>query len=340
MSLIHQSLANSQVGVGSLLDVVDLRAVFHTPQGELRAVDGVTFSLERSSTLAIAGESGSGKSVTARALMGLLSPKHTTVTGEINFEGTKLSDFGEKEWRRWRGCQIAMVYQDAMRSLNPIMTVGAQISEALRAHLDLTKAQAKARAIELLDLVRIPLASQRYSSYPHQFSGGMRQRAMIAMALSCKPKLLIADEPTTALDVTTQAQILNLVSELQAELGMSVIFITHDLCLAASYTDSVLVMYGGKIVERAPSKALLQSQRMPYTEALVGALPGDELRPHQRLAAIKGQHANPLNRPSGCAFHPRCNYADDHCTAAEPILHEGEPGHWWACWHPVNRREF
>lgn len=320
-----------------LLQVNDLRVVFHTPRGELHAVDGVTFELERSSTLAIAGESGSGKSVTARSLIGLHSPKKTTVRGEIIFEGVKLSELDEAGWRRWRGREIAMVYQDAMRSLNPIMTVGSQIAEALRAHLGLGKPEAKARAIELLDLVRIPLAKERYASYPHQFSGGMRQRAMIAMALSCQPKLLIADEPTTALDVTTQAQILNLISELQEELGMSVIFITHDLGLAASYTDNVMVMYSGKIVERAPSATLLKQQRMPYTEALVGALPTDDMPSHQRLIAVEGRPPDPFDRPSGCAFHPRCRYADEQCKAAEPSLVEAETDHWCACWHPVNR---
>jgi oligopeptide/dipeptide ABC transporter ATP-binding protein len=229
-----------------------------------------------------------------------------------------------------------MVYQDTMRCLNPTMTVGAQIAEAIRLHKHLNRADAKQKVIELLDQVRIPSAALRYSSYPHQLSGGMRQRVMIAMALSCDPKLLIADEPTTALDVTTQAQIMNLIADLQRERGMSVIFITHDLHLAAAYTENIAVMYSGRIVERAKSKDLLERPMMPYTDALVAAMPGFDMPSHHRLVAIEGRPPDPFSFPDGCRFNPRCHFADDQCRVEAPQLIEGSPGRVYACWHPLD----
>jgi oligopeptide/dipeptide ABC transporter ATP-binding protein len=318
-----------------LLKVKDLHVTFHTRRGEMQAVNGVSFEVATSGMLGIAGESGSGKSATVRAVIGLHPPLNTTVSGSVQFDGNELLSLKEHQWRKIRGRQIAMIYQDTMRSLNPIMTVGSQISEALRLNCHLNREQAKTRAIELLDLVRIPVAARRYSNYPHQLSGGMRQRVMIAMALSCEPKLLIADEPTTALDVTTQAQIMNLIADLQKDLGMSVIFITHDLYLAATYTDNVAVMYAGKLVERASSDDLLKHQAMPYTEALVAAMPGFDMPPHTRLVAVEGRPPDPYALPPGCNFNPRCKYADDQCRSEAPPLTEGEPEHWCACWHPL-----
>lgn len=319
-----------------LLSVEDLHVTFTTRRGQLHAVDGVNFSLARSSTLGIAGESGSGKSVAVRAIIGLHPPLNTEVTGRVNFEGRDLLSLNQKEWRDLRGKDIAMVYQDTMRCLNPTMTIGAQIAEALRLHKHLNKADAKTRVIELLDQVRISSAASRYSNYPHQLSGGMRQRVMIAMALSCDPKLLIADEPTTALDVTTQAQIMNLIADLQRELGMSVIFITHDLHLAAAYTENIAVMYSGRIVEQAKSRDLLDSPIMPYTDALVAAMPGFNMPSHHRLVAIEGRPPDPFSFPEGCRFNPRCKFADDHCRIEAPKLAEDVPGRAYACWHPLD----
>ena len=319
-----------------LLSVKDLHVTFRTRRGELHAVDGVSFDVPRSSTLGIAGESGSGKSVAVRAVIGLHPVLNTTITGSVQFEGQELLGLSQKEWRERRGRDIAMVYQDTMRSLNPTMTIGAQIAEAIRLHKKVNKAAAKQKVIELLDQVRIPSAATRYSSYPHQLSGGMRQRVMIAMALSCDPKLLIADEPTTALDVTTQAQIMNLIADLQRDRGMSVIFITHDLHLASAYTESIAVMYSGRIAERARSVDLLERPRMPYTAALVAAIPGFDMPSHHRLVAIEGRPPDPFSTPDGCRFNPRCSYADDHCRVEAPPLVEGEPGRFYACWHPLS----
>jgi oligopeptide/dipeptide ABC transporter ATP-binding protein len=318
-----------------LLTVKNLHVTFRTRRGELHAVDGVNFEVPRSSMLGIAGESGSGKSVAVRAVIGLHPPLNTKVTGSVRFEGQELLGLSQKEWRQRRGRDISMVYQDTMRCLNPTMTIGAQISEAIRLHKDVDKAEAKKQVVELLNQVRIPSASTRYSNYPHQLSGGMRQRVMIAMALSCDPKLLIADEPTTALDVTTQAQIMNLIADLQRDRGMSVIFITHDLHLAAAYTESIAVMYSGRIVERARSEELLERPRMPYTRALVAAIPGFDMPSHHRLVAIEGRPPDPFAFPDGCRFNPRCDRADDHCRIEAPALIEGEPGRFYACWHPV-----
>lgn len=336
MTTLEVERPTGPAGSDTLLSVEDLHVTFRTRRGELHAVDGVSFSLARSSTLGIAGESGSGKSVAVRAIIGLHPPLNTEVSGRVLFEGRDLVPLTQHEWRALRGNDIAMVYQDTMRCLNPTMTIGNQIAEALRLHLHLNKAEAKLKVIELLDQVRIPSAASRYSSYPHQLSGGMRQRVMIAMALSCGPKLLIADEPTTALDVTTQAQIMNLIADLQRELGMSVIFITHDLHLAAAYTENIAVMYSGRIAEQAKSQELLRSPIMPYTDALVAAMPGINMPSHHRLVAIDGRPPDPFSFPEGCRFHPRCKFADDQCKTETPPLVEREPGRTYACWHPLD----
>jgi ABC-type dipeptide/oligopeptide/nickel transport system ATPase component len=297
----------------ALLDIEDLRVTF-TGRGRgpgVRAVDGVTYSVYAGQTLAIVGESGSGKTVSCRAVMGLL-PSTATVTGSARFQGIQLIGLPEDRLREHRGADVAMVFQDPARSLNPTMRVGAQIAEAVRVHRAVTKAQAKEQAVDLLRLVHMPLPERRCTEYPHQLSGGMRQRVMIAIALACRPRLLIADEATTALDVTTQAQIMELLLELQAELGMALMLISHDLGLAGAYADEVIVMYAGRIVEQAPAVDLATRVRMPYTQALFEAIPRLERPAHVPLPVIGGRPPDP------------------------PPLAEHEPGHRWACWHPVN----
>jgi oligopeptide/dipeptide ABC transporter ATP-binding protein len=313
-----------------LLEVTDLRVRFTRGGRSVHAVNGLSYRLVPGRMLAVIGESGSGKSVSSRALMGLLPPT-AQVSGSARFDGTELVGLPEREMRRRRGADIAMVFQDPARSLNPTMRIGAQITEAIRAHAQLDKAAAKERAIELLQLVRLPAPQRRFHEYPHQLSGGMRQRVMIAIALAGRPRLLIADEATTALDVTTQAQIMELLVELRQQLGMAVILISHDLALAAGYADDVVVMYGGRAVERAPSATLFASVRMPYTRALLGAIPLLERPSHGQLPVVPGQPPDAL--PSGCPFRPRCGSATDECATAPPF-DEHEPGHWWACWHP------
>jgi len=321
----------------ALLDIEDLRVTF-TGRGhgrEVHAVDGVTYSVYAGQTLAIVGESGSGKTVSCRALMGLLPPA-ATVTGSARFQGIELIGLSDDQLRQHRGANVAMVFQDPARSLNPTMRVGAQIAEAVRAHRAVTKAQAKEQAVDLLRLVHMPLPERRCAEYPHQLSGGMRQRVMIAIALACRPRLLIADEATTALDVTTQAQIMELLLELQAELGMALMLISHDLGLAGAYADEVIVMYAGRIVEQAPAVDLATRVRMPYTQALFEAIPRLERPAHAPLPVIGGRPPDAATPLPGCAFEPRCRHADDDCRAAAPPLAEHEPGHRWACWHPVN----
>jgi oligopeptide/dipeptide ABC transporter ATP-binding protein len=320
---------------GPLLEVEDLKVSFSTRGRELRAVEGVSYSVDPRQTLAIVGESGSGKTVSCRALMGLL-PQAAAVTGSARFEGAELIGLTDDAMRRHRGTNIAMVFQDPSRSLNPTMRVGSQIAEAVRVHRQVSKAEAREQAVELLRLVHMPLPLQRFREYPHQLSGGMRQRVMIAIALACRPKLLIADEATTALDVTTQAQIMELLLELQAELGMALMLISHDLALAGAYADEVIVMYAGRIVEQAPASRLFSSVRMPYTQALFEAIPRLERPAHSPLPVIGGRPPDLSALSAGCSFAPRCRYAADDCRAAEPPLADHEPGHWWACWHPVN----
>jgi len=320
----------------ALLEVEDLRVAFASGGREIRAVDGVSYQVEPGRTLAIIGESGSGKTVGCRAIMGLL-PLGTAISGSARLHGTELIGLSDGQLRKHRGSDMAMVFQDPARSLNPTMRVGKQITEAIRTHRKVSKSDARDQAIELLRLVRIPAPERRFAEYPHQLSGGMRQRVVIAMALACRPKLLIADEATTALDVTTQAQIMELLLELQRDLGMALIFISHDLGLAASYADEVVVMYAGKIVEQAPAKRLFGAGgtvKMRYTRALLDAIPHLERPAHTDLPVVTGRPPDPSMLPVGCSFAPRCRSAADDCAAKAPALTEHAPGHRWACWHP------
>ncbi len=318
---------------GALLEVRDLTVRFHQRHRDVLAVNGVSYAISPGQTLAIVGESGSGKTVSCRAVMGLLPPA-ASVAGSARFEGTELLGLTDKELRRHRGKDVAMVFQDPARSLNPTMRVGAQLTEAIRSHLPVSRAQARQRALELLALVRIPLPRRRLAEYPHQLSGGMRQRLMIAIALACHPKLLIADEATTSLDVTTQAQIMELLLDLQAQLGMALLLISHDLGLAASYTDEVIVMYAGRIVEQAPTATLFAHVRMPYTKALLDAIPRLERPAHSLLPVVPGRPPDLFALPAGCSFEPRCPGARDRCREESPRLREGELSHSWACWFP------
>jgi oligopeptide/dipeptide ABC transporter ATP-binding protein len=320
----------------ALLHVEDLRVAFAVGGREIRAVDGVSFRVEARQTLAIIGESGSGKTVGCRAIMGLL-PATAAISGSARLHGSELIGLSDAQLRKYRGSDLAMVFQDPARSLNPTMRVGSQITEAIRTHRKVRRSEARAQAVELLRLVRIPAPERRYHEYPHQLSGGMRQRVMIAIALACRPKLLIADEATTALDVTTQAQIMELMLDLQAELGMSLVVISHDLGLAASYADEVVVMYAGKIVEQAPAKKLFGAGgtvRMRYTRALLDAIPHIERAAHTQLPVVAGRPPDPTAMPPGCSFAPRCEHAAGDCLATAPALTEHSPGHHWACWHP------
>jgi oligopeptide/dipeptide ABC transporter ATP-binding protein len=319
-----------------ILRVSNLRVRFVRGEREVAAVNGLNYEVDAGRTLAIIGESGSGKTASSRAIMGLLPPT-AQVTGSIRFDGKELLGLSDKQMRQHRGPDVAMVFQDPSRSLNPTMRIGVQIAEAIRAHEALSKSEAQARVIELLGRVRLSAPAQRYNEYPHQLSGGMRQRVMIAMALACSPKLLIADEATTALDVTTQAQIMNLLMELQRDLGMAVIMISHDLGLAASYADDIIVMYAGQAVERAGTKELFAHVRMPYTEALLAAVPRLEAEPHQQLALIGGRPPDLSVAMKGCVFAPRCPVAQDDCHEVTPQFEEHEPGHWWACMYPSGK---
>jgi len=327
---------NSVPPNGALLEVEDLQVTFAAGGREIRAVAGVNYAVEPGRTLAIIGESGSGKTVGCRAIMGLL-PAGTLISGSARLRGTELIGLSDSQLRKYRGSDMAMVFQDPARSLNPTMRVGKQITEAIMTHRKVTKAEAHEQAVELLRLVRIPAAERRFFEYPHQLSGGMRQRVVIAIALACRPKLLFADEATTALDVTTQAQIMELLLELQQELGMALVFISHDLGLAASYADEVVVMYAGKIVEQAPAKRLFGAGgtvKMRYTRALLDAIPHLERPAHAELPVVSGRPPDPAALPPGCSFAPRCPSAADDCRAKEPALTEHAPGHRWACWHP------
>ncbi len=315
-----------------LLEVRDLKTYFKTEGGLFRAVDGVSFQVRRGRTLGIVGESGCGKSVTSLSIMGLVpQPPGIKAGGEILFEGEDLLRKRPAELRRIRGSAISMIFQEPMTSLNPVFTVGDQIVEAITAHLSLGAAEARERAIAMLRRVRIPSPERRIDDYPHQMSGGMRQRVMIAMALACGPKLLIADEPTTALDVTIQAQILDLMRTLRDETGTSIILITHDLGVIAEIADEVVVMYAGKIVESAPVRHLFADPQHPYTIGLMGSIPKlDEER--TRLASIEGTVPAPFALPEGCRFNPRCPFADDRCRREEPPLRALSEGHAVACW--------
>ncbi|WP_374462281.1 ABC transporter ATP-binding protein [Microtetraspora sp. AC03309] len=320
MEVLPESAGSGTHG-GALLEVDDLHVEFRTRAGVAKAVNGVTYSVSAGETLAVLGESGSGKSVTAQTIMGILDMPPGKITGgEIRFRGTDLLKLPEDERRKVRGEGISMIFQDALSALNPVFPVGWQIAEMFRIHRGASRADAKKKAIELMDRVRIPAAKERVSDYPHQFSGGMRQRIMIAMAIALDPEVLIADEPTTALDVTVQAQIMELLAELQRDSNMGLILITHDLGVVADVADKIAVMYGGRIVENAPVHDLYRNPAHPYTKGLLESIPRVDLK-GQELYAIKGMPPNLLDMPSGCAFHPRCPYRQETCTTDVPPLH-------------------
>ncbi|HCA86297.1 MAG TPA: methionine ABC transporter ATP-binding protein [Streptomyces sp.] len=304
-----------------LLEVRDLHVEFHTRDGVAKAVNGVNYTVAAGETLAVLGESGSGKSVTAQAVMGILDmPPGRIPQGEILFRGRDMLKMSGEERRKLRGQKIAMIFQDALSSLNPVMSVGAQLGEMYRVHQGMSRKDAKARSIELMDRVKIPAARARVNDYPHQFSGGMRQRIMIAMALSMEPDLIIADEPTTALDVTVQAQVMDLLADLQREYNMGMILITHDLGVVADVADKIAVMYAGRIVETAPVRELYKRPAHPYTRGLLDSIPRLDQKGHE-LFAIKGLPPNLMAIPPGCAFNPRCTRAQDVCRTDVPALH-------------------
>ncbi|MBN1955248.1 MAG: ABC transporter ATP-binding protein [Anaerolineae bacterium] len=317
----------------NLMEIRDLRTRFYTEEGVVHAVNGVSYDLEEGETLGVVGESGCGKSVHALSIMRLIPmPPGKIESGTIWFDGRDVLKLSEAEIRQVRGAEIAMVFQDPMTSLNPVFTVGYQIVEALMLHMGMDKKKARERAAELLDMVGIPEARQRLSDYPHQFSGGMRQRAMIAMALSCNPKLLIADEPTTALDVTIQAQIIDLVRRLQEQLGMAVMWITHDLGVVAGLARRINVMYAGFIIERGHVKDIYKRPRHPYTIGLLRSVPRLDEQEDVRLASIPGAPPDLIDLPPGCPFVPRCTYVTDRCREELPELEEVDEGHIVRCW--------
>ena len=319
-----------------LLEVDDLRTYFALPHGELRAVDGVSFRLEAGRTLGVVGESGSGKSVLARSIIGLLPAGFARrPAGRILFGGRDLRQVPESEMRRIRGREIAMIFQDPLTSLNPVMTIGRQIVQVLRQHTDLSAAQAKVRAVELLAEVGIPDPAQRVQEYAHRMSGGMRQRVVIAIALACNPRLLIADEPTTALDVTVQAQILDLLRHLQDRHRMAMILITHNLGVVAEMCDEVAVMYAGRMVEQANVASILGAPRMRYTQALLQSVPRLDSESHVRLPVIPGQPPNLIAPPLGCRFAPRCGHRLARCEKDAPLETDVGAGHRFSCWNPV-----
>jgi oligopeptide transport system ATP-binding protein len=316
-----------------LLDVKELETQFKTPDGIVHAVNGVSFGLKEGETLGVVGESGCGKSVTMLSVLGLIaSPPGKVVAGEALFFGQDLLKMPKEELRHVRGAQIAMIFQDPMTSLNPVLTIGRQLEEPLMLHVGMTKNQARERAAELLGMVGIPNAKDRLSDYPHQYSGGMRQRVMIAMALSCSPQILIADEPTTALDVTIQAQIMDLVKRLRNELGMTIVWITHDLGVVAGLAQRVIVMYGGLIIEEAPVNELFANPTHPYTVGLIGSLPRVDETKHTRLFSIEGQPPILYQKPQACPFAPRCKWAMERCWKENPTLETVESEHRVACW--------
>jgi peptide/nickel transport system ATP-binding protein len=323
--------------VSQLLEVDDLHVTFATPRGSVKAVQGVSLNLEQGKTLGIVGESGSGKTVLSRAIMGLLPRQSATQTGSVRYNGDEILNAPNSKLRRLWGTQIAMVFQDPMTSLNPVLRIGQQITEPLKLHLKLDRAEAKETAISLLMQVGIPSPLERYSAYPSQLSGGMRQRVMIAIALACAPRLLMADEPTTGLDVTIQAQILDLLATLQRDRQMGMILVTHDLGVVATRTDEIIVMYAGNVVERAPTRVLFSQMAMPYTEALLRSTPRIANPSHTRLVTIEGRPPDLSSPPPGCPFAPRCPYAQDKCRTEKPPLTAGSvPGHSYACWFPLN----
>jgi peptide/nickel transport system ATP-binding protein len=327
-------------GHGALLEVEDLKTYFRTERGLVKAVDGVSFTIDRGRTLGVVGESGSGKTVLSRSVMGLLSTKRAVRSGKVIFDGRDITNLPASAMRKVWGAEMAMVFQDPMTSLNPVMKIGRQLTEGLRAHLDMDKGEARETAIALLRSVGIPEPDRRLDQYPFEMSGGMRQRVTIAIAISCGPKLLMADEPTTALDVTVQAQILNLLQDKQRERFMAMILVTHDLGVVAGRTDDIAVMYAGKIVEKAPTRTLFAEMRMPYTEALVKSIPRVTNSSHTRLLAITGRPPDLISPPRGCNFAARCPYAQARCLEEEPPLQSPDGSdHEYACWYPVGTAE-
>jgi oligopeptide/dipeptide ABC transporter ATP-binding protein len=323
----------------TVLEIEELRTHFFTADGVVRAVDGVSYAVRSGEILGVVGESGCGKSVTALSILRLVAdPPGRIVGGAVRFAGTNLLDLTEREMEGIRGNDISMIFQEPMTSLNPLLTVGRQIAEAIALHRGLSRREAMGQAIEMLRRVHIPEPAQRAHAYPHQLSGGMRQRVMIAMAVSCSPKLLIADEPTTALDVTIQAQILDLMRELQETLGTAIILITHDMGVVAENADRVVVIYAGRKVEEAGAKDLFESPGHPYTKGLLGSIPNVEVAARMpahraRLNEIKGMVPSLADLPNGCTFAPRCGLATAECRASFPPLLQYRPGHWVACWH-------
>src|SRR4051812_38389889 len=316
-----------------LLEVVDLRVHFETGDGLVKAVDGISYTVERGETLGIVGESGSGKSVSSLTVMGLTRARNARISGTVRFDGQDLLTASDEEMRAIRGDDVAMIFQDPLSSLHPFYKVGKQIAEAVRAHREVSKAQAWDRAVEMLGLVGIPEPRRRAESYPHEFSGGMRQRAMIAMALANDPKLLIADEPTTALDVTVQAQILELIERLQSEFDTAVVVITHDLGVVAEMADEIAVMYAGRIVEKANADTIFAAPEHPYTWGLLSSIPRLDTPRGEELVPISGRPPSLINLPGGCSFHPRCPYVREAHKRVDPMLDDvpGDPNHLVAC---------
>jgi oligopeptide/dipeptide ABC transporter ATP-binding protein len=321
---------------GPLLVVEDLHTSFRTSRGTVRAVDGVSLTVDAGKTLGVVGESGSGKTVLSRSIMGLLPPRDVIKSGTVRFAGHDLTAMSPKELREVWGAELSMIFQDPMTALNPVKRIGRQITESLRLHLGMSRSEADATAIQLLSSVGIPSPEERVRWYPFQLSGGMRQRVMIAIALACSPRLVMADEPTTGLDVTVQAQILDLLAELQEERRMAVILVTHDLGVVANRADDIVVMYAGRIVEQAPTRTLFADTRMPYTRALMDSIPRLADPSGVRLNAIAGRPPDLIHPPSGCRFAPRCPYVQDKCRESEPPLRTaGSPDHLFACWFPL-----
>jgi oligopeptide/dipeptide ABC transporter ATP-binding protein len=322
-----------------LLDVQDLHTSFHTPRGVVRANNGISFTLDRGKTLGVVGESGSGKTVLTRSIMGLLPPAQLERSGSVRFAGHELTTLSPQQLRDVWGTQMSVIFQDPMTALNPVVRVDRQITESLRIRLGLDRRAAHETAIALLTSVGIPAPELRMRNYPHELSGGMRQRVMIAIALACGPKLVLADEPTTGLDVTLQAQILDLLASLQRERSMGMILVTHDLGVVANRADDIAVMYAGKIVEQAPTKDLFSHTRMPYTEALLRSIPRLTDASHTRLRAIPGRPPDLAALPPGCPFAPRCPYAQDRCRVDDPPSRTAGSGHLFSCWYPVGSPE-
>jgi oligopeptide transport system ATP-binding protein len=334
----HTDLKDQPVPEGChLLELDDLKMYFHTEDGVVKAVDGVSYTLDRGETLGVVGESGSGKSVTAMTIMGLIDmPPGKIEGGDVRYRGQSLLEMTDKQMQEIRGNDIAMVFQDPMTSLNPVYTIGRQLGEGLRLHRGYSKKEATARSIELLDMVGIPNPEQRVKDYPHQFSGGMRQRVMIAMALACDPDILIADEPTTALDVTIQAQIIELMQEMQEKNGNAIIMITHDLGVVADVADKIMVMYAGRPVEFGSAEEIFYNPIHPYTWGLVRSIPEPLRNEKKPLTPIKGNPPSLVNVPTGCSFSPRCPYATDKCRSERPETYTTESGHYSRCHYSMD----